>query len=259
VEHREKYEMFRIIRGRGMNKKKIDLTLVVPCLNEVKIIEDSISEIKKILDKNHIIYEIIFVDDGSTDGTREIIMKISKENKNFRYILHNKNEGRGKSVTDGIKEARGGIVGFIDIDLEIPAEYIIPLALGIKNGMDITTAQRIYKLKTTSLLRYILHEGYACLVKLLLKTKLRDTETGCKFFSKSRILPIIVETKDKHWFWDTEVMVRSYYKGLKIKEIPAFYERRNNVKSTVNIFKDTIYYFVRLLKFRRELKHQGII
>lgn len=87
-----------------------------------------------------------------------------------------------------------------------------------------------------------------------MKTNLKDTETGCKFFNRERILPILNEIKNEHWFWDTEVMIRPLLKGYKIVEIPTVYIRKPEHGTTVKAFKDTLSYLINFEKFYWELR-----
>ena len=241
---------------------KTTVNIIVPCYNEEPILEKNVMEIKKVMDMTKLGYEIILIDDKSKDKTVEIAQKIVAKNKNLRLICHKKNIGRGGTVSEGIKIAHGSIVGFIDIDLETPAWYIIPLIKALEEGADIATAEREYKLRLKDLNvihRWIFHKAYKVIVKFILKAKLRDTETGCKFFRREMILPVLDEIKDKHWFWDTEVMVRSYYKGLKIKETPTLFIRKKEVTSSLNIVEDTIDYIKNIIAFRGELKRKRLI
>jgi hypothetical protein len=162
--------------------------------------------------------------------------------------------GRGRAVTDGIRIAQGDIVGYIDIDLEVHARYIPSLAQAILRGADLATAHRIYKVQPRLFHRFVLSSGYIWLMQTLLDVPLKDTETGFKFFKRSRILPVLDEIDDERWFWDTEVMVRSYLKGYTIEEIPCLFVRRYDKQSTVNIFRDTLDYFVKLWRFRSVVK-----
>ncbi len=232
----------------------LDLSLVVACYNEAGHLEDSIRQIFKVLSTTRYSYEFIFVDDASSDATRDIIMRLCNNQKNMSYLFHEENEGRGKAVSDGIRKAAGEVVGFIDIDLETHARYIPWLVAEIKEGADIACAWRIYKTRLHSLDRWILNRGYNFLVRNFLGLKFRDTETGFKFFKREKILPILDEVKDPHWFWDTEIIARAYFKGLKIIEVPTLYSRRDDKKSSVKLFSDTLYYFKRLLKFKQEIK-----
>lgn len=237
-----------------MSEERVGLSIVIACYNEEKVLEKSVGTIQETLDNTLYDYEIILVDDGSTDETFEIARGLSNRCSNIKLIWHKKNMGRGRAVADGIRFSQGRIAGFIDVDLETHARYIPFLALEIDKGADIATAWRIYKVRLGSFCRWLLSLGYRTLSSFMLETRMKDTETGCKFFNREKILPIIEEIQDEHWFWDTEVMVRSYYRGLKIREIPTLYIRRKETGTTVKVFKDTLYYLARLWRFRKEVR-----
>ena len=235
--------------------KELDLSLVIACYNEKLVLENSFKEIQTTLDGSGLDYEIIFVDDKSKDNTREIIKKIVAKNKNTKFLFHKKNEGRGKTVSDGIKIARGKVAGFTDIDLSTPAHYIPLMVQKVFGGNDIVLAERVYRVDFSSFFRWILSRGYNLLMKTMLDMHLKDTETGCKFFKRKKILPILDKIQDKHWFWDTEIMVLSYLNGLKILEFPTAFIRRNETGSTLRLFRDTLGYFIKLLRFRARLNN----
>lgn len=229
-----------------------DLTLVVACYNEEPILERSVAETFQVLDLLRLTSEVIFVDDASRDRTREIIDRIiaAHPNRLLRKIEHPQNVGRGGAVTDGIRAARGRLVGFLDIDLEVHARYIPTCVLALEEGHDVATALRVYKFYWRGVDRWVLSKGYRALVRATMATPLQDTETGFKFFRREAILPILDATEDRGWFWDTEVMVRAYYAGLRIIEIPALFVRRFDKVSTLNPIPDAIDYFGKLWRFR---------
>ncbi len=230
-----------------------DLSLVIACYNEEVELEDSVKQVVEILDHTRWTYEIIFVDDCSQDRTREIIADLlaKYKDKNFRKLFHEQNRGRGRTVADGIRIARGDVVGFIDIDLEVHARYIPSMMIAIRNGADLATAHRIYKVQPRLFNRFILSTGYAWLVRHVLGVHLKDTETGYKFFKREKIMPVLDQVEDERWFWDTEIMVRAYLKGYRIEEIPCLFIRRYDRRSTVNVFRDSLDYLVKLWRFRR--------
>jgi glycosyltransferase involved in cell wall biosynthesis len=172
----------------------------------------------------------------------------------MRLIRHEKNTGRGRTVTDGIMEAHGRIVGFLDIDLETPAHYIPAATIEIEKGADVVSALRVYKFLWRTFYRQVLSVGYHKLEATALGLHLKDTEVGFKFFNRERILPILKQCQDPGWFWDTEVMARSYFAGLKIVEIPTLFIKRYDKKSSVRIIHDSLYYFGKLSHFRREVQ-----
>lgn len=200
-------------------------------------------------------YEIVLVDDVSRDRTREIIRGlVAAHPDTVRAIFHEKNTGRGQTVTDGFRAARGAIAGFLDVDLEVHARYIPSLVKAIERGADVATVRRIYAFQLRSLDRYLMSRGYSFLVRRLLRVPVRDTETGYKFFRLAKALPILDEIRDPGWFWDTEFMVRAVERGLRVEEIPGAYVRRRDKTSTVSGLRDSLRYFGKLVAFRRAIR-----
>lgn len=203
-------------------------------------------------------YEIIFVDDVSRDGTRGILASIAAAHPDtVRVLLHEANTGRGQTVTDGFRMARGAIAGYLDVDLEVHARYIPSLVKAIERGADVATVRRIYAFQLRSLDRYAMSRGYSFLVRRMLGVSLRDTETGYKFFRRERALPVLEEIRDPGWFWDTEFMVRAVRRGLTVAEVPGAYIRRFDKTSTVSGMRDSLRYFGKLVAFRRALRAGG--
>ena len=235
------------------------LSLVLACYNEAEHLEHSFSEIKDTLEQARFRFEILFVDDLSRDRTREILARIVAENPHLslRTILHEKNRGRGATVTDGFRAARGTVAGYIDVDLEVHCRYIPSLVRAIEHGADVATLSRIYAFQLRSLDRYFMSRGYSYLVRRMLGVGFADTETGYKFFRRETVLPLLDEIEDPGWFWDTEFMVRAARRGLKMVEIPGAYIRRKDKTSTVNGLRDSLRYFRQLVRFRRRLREAG--
>jgi glycosyltransferase involved in cell wall biosynthesis len=232
------------------------LSVILACYNEEDVLEESFDEIEETLRDFGQSFEIIFVDDVSRDRTREIIQGIVARHPDLdlRVILHDLNRGRGATVTDGFRVARGEVAGYLDVDLEVHSRYIPSLVRAIHNGADVATVQRIYAFQARALDRYFMSRGYSFLVKKLLGIPLHDTETGYKFFRREKLLGVLDQIEDPGWFWDTEFMVRAFRRGLSIREIPGAYVRRWDKKSKVSGLADSVTYFARLLRFRRQLR-----
>mgnify|MGYP000564595559 CR=1 FL=1 len=101
-----------------------DVSIVIPCYMEEGHLLNSVKEIHAVMTSSRYKFEMIFVDDAGTDNTRELIFQIAKEYTNVRYLLHEKNVGRGGSFADGAKIAKGKYIGFLDIDLELSLIHI---------------------------------------------------------------------------------------------------------------------------------------
>jgi glycosyltransferase involved in cell wall biosynthesis len=208
------------------------LSLVLACYNEEQHLAASFAEIRETLAQTPWTYEIVFVDDCSRDRTREIVESLLRAHPelDLRALYHAENRGRGATVTDGFRAARGEITGYIDVDLEVHCRYIPSLVRAIQQGADVATLRRIYALQLLHLDRYLMSRGYSALVRAVLD-----------------------EIRDEGWFWDTEFMVRASRRGLRVVEIPGAYVRREDKSSTVSGLRDSLAYLQRLLAFRREL------
>jgi len=231
---------------------KVYLTLVIPCYNEGPTFAGSIKKIISVLEKTKKSWEIIFVEDKSTDQTKDLVEELLGKIENASAIFHNRNQGRGKSVSDGILKAKGEICGFLDVDLEVSADYIPLFVTEVENGADMAVGKRFYEQTSSSIGRYIASKAYARIVKITLNLPISDTEAGYKFFRRRSILPILAKTKDHGWFWDTEICARAVWAGLKISQVPVLFVKRADKKSTVKVIGDSLDYFVKLIQFRRQ-------
>lgn len=232
-----------------------DLSLILACYNEEPIFEDSLRQIVKTLEQTTLTFEIIFVDDGSSDNTRDLILSAVEtcSSISMRYLFHEQNTGRGGAVSDGFRMAKGTFMGYIDFDLEVHARYIPACVLALQNGADVVTAHRIYKFSLGGIDRYLASVGYKWLMQKILGITLKDTETGFKFFRREKFLPIIETIQDQGWFWDTESMARAQVMGLKIEEIACLFIRRFDKESSVKLVHDTLVYLRAMWRFRGQL------
>jgi len=232
-----------------------DLSLILACYNETEIFTDSVSSIIHVLDQTNWAYEIIFIDDKSTDNTVQLIKQTIKRypRKHLSAFFHQDNQGRGKTVSEGFLKAKGKVIGYIDIDLEIPAWYIPRLVEALDRHADAAVAKRIYDFNLQGLLRWVFSKGYTWLRQQILPLPVADTEAGYKFFKRQKILPVVKACQDNHWFWDTEIIARALKANLRIHQIPVVFIRRHDKTSTVKIIPDTIDYFIKLLRYRRQL------
>ena len=233
----------------------VEVSLILACYNEGSTFEKSINQIVNVLKKDVRDWEIIFVEDKSDDDTKIIVEKLVKEIKNARAIYHFKNQGRGKSVADGIRVAKGDICGYLDVDLEVSASYIPLFIKEIEDGADLVVGKRFYEGGLKNLTRFVSSKVYAIAVKSILKLPVDDTEAGYKFFRRSKIVPLLTKVKSKHWFWDTEICVIANLKNLRVEQIPVLFKRREDKKSTVKLFPDTIDYLKNLIRLKKELLH----
>ena len=233
-----------------------DLSLIIPCYRDARHLRANAAAVIRTLRDIRLTWEIIFVNDASPENDAEVASQVIADwpGENIRLISHPKNTGRGQAVTTGMAEAQGRYAGFLDIDLEVAAHYIMPALQLLTDGADVVCAERIYKNRPGLIHRAIFSHGYAMLVSRLFGMNLPDTEAGYKFFRMETVRPVLAVCKDPGWFWDTEIMARSREAGLDIRFLPVLFLRNPDKASTVRLVNDSVVQFRRLLQFRKQLR-----
>ena len=234
---------------------ELDLSLVVPCYNEAQHLRESVAIVLETLDATRLDYEILFVDDASQDGTRELIREICAASPRCRCVFHAENRGRGAAFKTGFAETTGRVTGFIDIDLEVHPLYVPELVRLIeRKGYDVATGYRHYLLsQTRAVHRHIASRGYRLVCHLLLGFGVRDSETGYKFFKRATAGGVVLGSDSDGWFWDTEVMARAALSDLRIAEFPVLFLRRIDKRSTVRLWRTMRDYLIELHRFRAKV------
>ncbi len=234
--------------------KKVDI--VIPCLNEEKVLEKSIMSLKDFLrdnfkDKS---YVITIADNGSTDSTLEIAKRLSKTYPDVRAIRLSK-KGRGRALKKAWSMSDADIVSYMDVDLSTNLEAFPPLIKAIANqGYHLGTGTRLTKESNTkrSFKREIISRTYNRMVKLILNTKYSDAQCGFKAIDKKVFEELLPHLKDNAWFFDTELLTFAEKKGYKIYEVPVTWIEDND--SRVKIIDTAIKYTRDLLKLRMRLR-----
>ncbi len=142
--------------------KKFLLSVIIPVYNEEKNIEPLLKRLMPVL--NNYSYEVIFVDDGSTDNTLKVIKQFSQKNKNIKIISFLRNFGHQMALYAGYQNAQGDVIISMDADLQDPPELIDQMINKWQKGADIVYAKRqqrlgesFFKLKTAEIFYKILN------------------------------------------------------------------------------------------------------
>lgn len=235
---------------------KQSVTVVLTCLNETPYIREAITQIRTVLASTVYEPQFIVVDDGSSDVSQ--LRALARSTGSVHVIYHEKNIGRGRCASDGIAASKTDFTACIDPDLEIPAHCLFACFLALEQGADVVIARRYYNFTIKDIIRVILSRGYSTLVQLFLALPYHDTEAGLKAFRTKIIQPVLRQTKDTRWFWDTEIVARSYYAGLAIREVPAVVIKRDDKQTTVHLIKDSLMYFWSLVVFSNDIHKRKI-
>ncbi len=230
------------------------LSLVVTTYRETDVLAGSLPRIAAALRALPGRCEVVFVDDGSGDGTAEWVESRFPELADLspRLLRHEWNRGRGAALSTGFRAARGRYAGYMDLDLEVDASHLPAVLAALDAGADVATGARTY-VSASPLpdFRTVLSVGYRWLSRLVLHHRLCDTETGFKFFRRDRLLAILPHLREPGWFFDTEIMVVSALSGLAIREVPVEFRRRRDKVSTVRVRRDVGRYLAALARFVR--------
>ena len=197
------------------------LSIIVPVYNEEKTIEEIIRRIEAVslpLEK-----EIILVEDGSTDGTREILKDLEKK---YLVIYHPENYGKGQAIRSGLEEAKGDIILIQDADLEYsPKDYPELLRPILENKTEVVFGSRYlrknYKIPNAYFLYYLGNKLTNWLLNLLYGSKLTDPWTCYKVF-KGGVLKDL-DLKSNCFEIEIEMTVKTLKKKYKILEVPVDY------------------------------------
>lgn len=206
------------------------LSLVIPLYNERERIKNSLKHILPYLEQKTTEYEIILIDDGSTDGTLETVKEL--QNNHFRILKNEKNYGKGYSVQKGMLKARFPLILFSDADFSTPLEEWEKF-LPYLNNYDIVIGSRAMKDSQIFVHQPFYKEWLGRLgnklIQLLLLPGIQDTQCGFKLFKKNT-LSLFQKQTIKRWGFDFEILYLAQKMGFRIKEVPVRWRNDNRSK-----------------------------
>jgi len=234
------------------------LSVVIPAYNEEKTIENgSLSDVWNYLNKQRYDWEIIVVDDTSTDNTLDLSQTFVKNHKNV-IVLKEPHRGKGGSVIAGILKASGDIIIFADMDQATPINQIEKLLPKFNEAYDIAIGSRSGR-EGAPLIRKAMAYGFAMLRNIVLRLPYKDTQCGFKAFKKDAAKNIfnkmrVVNEKTLKGGasvsagFDLEVLYIARKLGYKVAEVPVEWHHKETER--INPIKDSYEGLRDLLKVR---------
>ncbi len=208
-----------------------ELSLVLPAWNEEETILQAIQEAETALQSLVSNYEVIVVDDGSTDRTAEIVRAQSELNPRVRLVQQPRNIGYGAALKAGFRSAKYKLVAFTDADCQFNLanlEYMLPLA----KHYDIVSGYRIDR--KDPLLRRFLSWGYNTLTQFLIGSRIRDVDCALKIFHRDKLDSILPEADN--FFANTEMFSKAENQGLSVVDVGVQHRPRAAGESKVSFW-----------------------
>lgn len=226
-----------------------DLAIIVPAFNEAARIEGTLDELCAYLRTQPRTWEIVVVDDGSVDGTAEVVERFARTEPRVR-VQREPHRGKGGAVRAGFLASRAAYRFLCDADLSMPAceisRFLPPavdadVVIGTREG---DGARRVGEPAH----RHLAGRGFNTAVRLLLVPGIHDTQCGFKMFSGAAADAIFPLVTIDGWAFDIEALYIARLRGLQVREVPIEWHFRAD--SRVRMLRDSVGMFTELLRIR---------
>lgn len=227
------------------------LSVIIPVYNEKETIETILRRVLEVK-MEEMGKEVIVVDDGSRDGTVEILQRIAKEwaSPNLKIYFHSQNQGKGAAIGTALTHVSGDIVIIQDADLEYhPEEYPLIVLPILKYGADVVYGTRFLGVHRAFLFWHYLGNKFLTFVtNLLFDSMLSDMEVGYKAFRIEVIKNIRLNAKG--FDFEPEITAKILKRRLKLYEVPISYSGRDYAEGKKITWRDGFTAIWTLLKYR---------
>ena len=227
-------------------------SIVIPAYNESERIPATLDKVLAHVRQQNWQAEILVVNDGSRDGTAEIVAQYARRNPSVRLIENPGNRGKGYSVRNGMLHATGDIMLFSNADLSSPIYEAGKLFAAIAAGADVAIGsrwlQRELQTEKQPLYRQLFGRIFNLLLRVIIGVREKDTQCGFKAFTRAAAQIIFPLQRIERWGFDPEILYIARKHGLKIVEVPV--EWAHDERSKISPLKDGIKMFLEMLKIR---------
>jgi glycosyltransferase involved in cell wall biosynthesis len=209
------------------------VSIIMPALNEEKTVGKLILEASHLLASHRLPFEVIVVDDGSSDGTYDEALRCGA------VVLRNdRKRGKGYCLRRGLKKARGEIIVTMDSDGEHLPIDIIRLLRSVFDGADVVSGSRFLNGSTnlTSRIHFVGNQIFNLVILVLTGKRITDSQTGFRVL-KRRVIDSL-RLKSDGFEIESEITVKSLMNGFNFKEVPISTKRREYGLSRIRMFSD---------------------
>jgi dolichyl-phosphate beta-glucosyltransferase len=235
-----------------VNADPLSLSVVVPCYNEEKRLPRTIELIQDYLRSHDGPYELLLVDDGSSDGTRKVMDDAAAQNPAIRIVALPRNRGKGRALAEGVRASRGQLVLVTDADLSTPIEELAKLEAALATGAGVAIGSRSIKGSRVEIsqpiYRVLMGKAFNVLVQIVLLPGIWDTQCGFKLFRGDVAREVFEGLTTDGFGYDPEVLYLAKKKGVRIAEVPVRW--RNSAPTKVNAIRSSADMFRHVLRIR---------
>jgi glycosyltransferase involved in cell wall biosynthesis len=241
-----------------MAKTKL-LSIVIPCYNEKRTIRTILKEVEDVY-LGSTKKEVIIVDDGSKDGTREILTKLAKQNKDIVLLFQDHNQGKGAALKRGILESTGDVVVVQDADLEYDPQEYKRLLYPIERGhADVVYGSRFIGGEPHRIIYYrnqVANKFLTMLSNMFTGLNLTDMETCYKMFRGDLVRRLAADLKAQRFGFEPEITARVAKAKVPVYEIGISYYGRSKEEGKKIGMKDGLKAIYEIVYFNLTVKRQ---
>jgi dolichyl-phosphate beta-glucosyltransferase len=228
------------------------LSIVIPCYNEEERLPHTVERIERYLDGTGTPYELILVDDGSTDGTRKVMNAAADHHGSVRIEALPHNRGKGRALAQGVAAARGTEILITDADLSTPIEELEKLQAALDKGVGAAIASRALRGSRVEvaqpIYRMLMGKAFNLIVQAVLLPGIWDTQCGFKLFRAEVARDAFGALTTDGFGYDPEVLYRAKKRGVRIAEVPVVW--RNSAPTKVSPIRSSLDMFKHVLRIR---------
>ena len=206
-----------------------DVSVVIPAFNEARRIQTTLAAVREYLAGQRYQSELLIVDDGSRDGTSEVVLRAARRfgpGTTVRVVRHARNLGKGAAVRSGCLAARGRFVVYMDADQAVPVEEVGRVVQALLDGCDVAVGTRVQPdgrdmRASQPRVRRVAGSGFTAARRLISTRQVLDTQCPLKAFRAEVVPGLFRRQRLRGWSFDAEILYLAHQQGLEICQVPV--------------------------------------
>ncbi len=231
----------------------MDLSIVIPCFNEQGRLAGSLERLRRYMATAPSSYELVLVDDGSTDGTLDVMRREGRRHPDVRVVRLPSNRGKGRAVAEGVRLTTGDLVLVTDADLSTPMAELPGLQRALAAGADVACGSRAApgaREIDQPVHRRVMGRAFNLLVQVALLPGITDTQCGFKLLGGAVARELFADLRIDGFAFDVEVIWRARLAGYRVQEVPVRWHnsdatRVSPVRHSLQMLRDVLWLWLR--------------